>query len=302
MNMTKRALGAAGKIALAFVLAFVLTLAAMIPVVAIAGLVRAGDGYDLTSLDRLLNDPIFVYGSMVAQAIGFIGAVPLLYALFERKARWSVGWSDRNAVRELLKGAGFGIVLMTAIFLVMLATGAAEVRAVRLDAAVWGDLAAFLGLFALVALNEELFSRGYVQGVIRHRFGPAAAVVCSSLFFALLHAANPGALAHPLPLLNIFAAGLLLGLCRETTGSLWFPIGLHWTWNFVQGNVFGFEVSGTPVASLLELETSGPALWSGGQFGAEGSLIATAVMAIGMWRIRERGRRGRAERLGPFGE
>lgn len=281
----------AGKIVLAFIVAFLLTLLAMIPVVAIVGIgLEDGRGVSWT-LERLLNDPAFLYGSMIAQAAGFIAVVPIMYALFERKAGWPIGWRQRRAAAELFKGAGIGIVMMAAIFLLMLAIGAVQVQHVRTDSAVLGELAAYLLLFALVSLNEELFSRGYVQGLIRHRFGPAAAVCGSALLFALLHASNPGALAQPLPLFNIFAAGLLLGVCRELSGGLWLPIGLHWTWNFVQGNVFGYEVSGTAVASLLEVETTSSAVWSGGSFGAEGSPIATAVMGVVIWLLLYRGRR-----------
>lgn len=293
MKTTQHIVVAGAKIILAFLVAFVLTLAAMIPVVAILGMTGSGEW----TLQRLLGDPAFVYGSMIAQAVGFMAAVPILYAWFERKAGWAVGWKQSGAIRDLFKGAGIGIAMMTAIFIVMLVAGAVYIRGIRTDAAVWSDLAVYLLFFALVALNEELFSRGYVQGLVRYRFGPAAAVLCSSLFFALLHAFNPGALEHPLPLLNIFAAGLLLGVCREVSGGLWLPIGLHWTWNYMQGNVFGYEVSGTSVASLLEIEANGPAVWSGGSFGAEGSLIATVVMGVGVWLLWTKGRRSRAERL-----
>jgi len=269
-----------GKIILAFLMAFVLTLAAMVPVVAVIAIRPEGVAGTSFTLDRLLSDPTFVYGSMIAQAVGFIATVPVMYAWFERRQGWSVGWRKRGALGDFGKGAGIGIVLMTAIFILMTAGGAIRVDEVRADANVWGGMASYLLLFALVAFNEELFSRGYVQGLIRHRFGPAAAVICSSLFFASLHAFNPGALAQPLPLFNIFIAGILLGLCRELSGSLWLPIGLHWTWNYMQGNVFGFQVSGTPVQSPIHIEPVGGAIWSGGSFGAEGSLAATLVMLV----------------------
>ncbi|MDF2660456.1 MAG: family intrarane metalloprotease [Paenibacillus sp.] len=285
MHMTKYAGIVIGKIALAFIFAFLLTLVAMIPVVAVVGLTGSGDW----TLDAMLSDPSFTYGSMIAQAAGFMAAVPLMFVLFDRKAGWSLGWRQRGAMKELLRGSVLGIVLISIVFVLMLAVQSVRITGVATGAAVWTELAGYLLLFALVAINEELFSRGYVQGVIRHRFGPAAAIICSSLFFSVLHAFNPGALANPLPLINIFAAGLLFGISREVTGGLWLPIGLHWTWNFVQGNVYGFEVSGTDVESVLRLESSGPAALSGGAFGAEGSLIATAVIGAAAYWIWKRG-------------
>ncbi|GAA3403070.1 lysostaphin resistance A-like protein [Paenibacillus hodogayensis] len=294
MEKTVQAAVVVGKIGLAFVMAFVLTLIGMIPVVAMLA-VGQGDGADGTlTIEKLVSDPTFVYGSTIAQAVGFIAAVPLMYALFERRNRWPIGWKKRGATADLLRGAMMGIVLMSAIFAVMWIGGAVRIVSFSLDAPIGRELAAYVLFFALVSLNEELFSRGYVQGLIRHRFGAIAAVGCSSLFFALMHAFNPGALAHPLPLFNIWVAGILLGICREVSGSLWLPIGLHWTWNYVQGNIFGFEVSGTKVIAPLKLEPLGSSVWSGGSFGAEGSLIATVVMATAIWYlwIRSSKRRG----------
>ncbi|MEF3303960.1 CPBP family intramembrane glutamic endopeptidase [Paenibacillus sp. GYB003] len=281
INNFMRIAAAAGKLVLAFVLAFVLTLVAMVPVAAMIA-VRYGNVEAMT-MDRLLNDPLFTFGSMIAQGVGFIAAVPIMYALFERKRGWPIGWKKRGAVADLARGMGIGVVLMTAIFLIMLAFGTVRIEAARADGAVWRDMAAYLLLFALVSLNEELFSRGYVQGLIRDRFGAAAGIACSSILFALLHAFNPGALEQPLPLINIFVAGVLLGVCREASGSLWLPIGLHWTWNYVQGNVFGYEVSGTKVVSPVDTEPYGSPIWSGGTFGAEGSLTATIIMIAAIW-------------------
>lgn len=290
MHAALRMLAIAGKLALSFLVALVITLLAMIPVVALLGLTGGGE----VSLQALLDAPFFLYGSMIAQAAGFTGAVVLMVVWFERKAGWKIGWRQQGAVRKLFEGAGLGIVLMSAIFLAMLLVGAVRIEGGSAAGASISGLAWYLLLFALVSLNEELFSRGYVQGLLRHHYGPVAAVLCSSLLFALLHSFNPGALDHPLPLINLFVAGVLLGVSREVSGGLWLPIGLHWTWNFVQGNVYGFEVSGTEVPSLLHIEPSGAALWSGGSFGAEGSLIATLLMTAAIWLLWKNRQKGGA--------
>ena len=59
------------------------------------------------------------------------------------------------------------------------------------------------------------------------------------------------------------------------SGSLWIPIGIHWTWNYVQGNILGFAVSGTDAGTTwYKAIPSGPDLISGGAFGAEASIVS----------------------------
>ena len=86
---------------------------------------------------------------------------------------------------------------------------------------------------------------------------------------------------------NLLLAGILLGSAYIYTRNLWFAIALHWFWNWLQGPVLGFEVSGNAFGeSLLTLDTSaGSALLNGGPFGFEGSLICTVLMLAAIWLI-----------------
>ena len=59
------------------------------------------------------------------------------------------------------------------------------------------------------------------------------------------------------------------------------PIGYHITWNYFQGNVFGFKVSGTEVEGMLSTTYSQDNIWNGGAFGPEGGLFVTAIILIG---------------------
>jgi hypothetical protein len=82
-------------------------------------------------------------------------------------------------------------------------------------------------------------------------------------------------------------AGLLLGAAYKYSGTLWLPIGIHWAWNFTQGNIFGFEVSGKDLgASLLKSTVSGPDWLTGGAFGAEASVIPVLLgLILSAWYI-----------------
>ena len=77
---------------------------------------------------------------------------------------------------------------------------------------------------------------------------------------------------------NIILAGILLGLLALKSGHLWLGIGFHISWNFFQGCVFGFGVSGISTPSVAVTELTGSPLLNGGAFGPEGSIVSTVVL------------------------
>jgi membrane protease YdiL (CAAX protease family) len=140
-----------------------------------------------------------------------------------------------------------------------------------------------LGLMVIVAFTEEVTFRGYILRNLMLSMPPWVALLISSMLFALVHSANPNVTV--LPVVNVFFAGLLLGINYIFTRNLWFGILLHFAWNFGQGAVLGYEVSGLDTPHLLQQYVPGTPLWTGGEFGFEGSLICTIllVLAIGLW-------------------
>ena len=142
-----------------------------------------------------------------------------------------------------------------------------------------------------VGFAEELFSRGYhlrnmAEGFHFGRISPKLAIllalILSSSIFGIAHASNPNATF--VSSFNIAIAGIFLGLGLILLDELAIPIGLHITWNFFQGNVFGFPVSGksTIGGTFLKIEQSGPVWFTGGAFGPEAGVIGLIAMGIGM--------------------
>ncbi|MEG0647251.1 MAG: CPBP family intramembrane glutamic endopeptidase [Bacteroides sp.] len=132
----------------------------------------------------------------------------------------------------------------------------------------------------LVALLEEIIVRGFVLGgLLRLRMNRFLALVLSSVLFGAMHLFNPDMAL--LPMLNIVLAGMMLGVSFLYTRNLWFPISLHLFWNWIQGPILGYGVSGNQfTSSLLDLRLSAHTWLSGGSFGFEGSIVCTVLLSI----------------------
>ena len=142
------------------------------------------------------------------------------------------------------------------------------------------NLAGSFGVCILVALTEEIMIRGYVLGrLLRTRLNKFLSLLISSVLFSLMHLFNPNVAF--LPMLNLVLAGCLLGAAFLYTRNLWFPISLHLFWNWLQGPVLGYKVSGIELCpTMLQLQMPENTILHGGTFGFEGSIICTILMIV----------------------
>jgi len=209
-------------------------------------------------------------------------------------------WSDL--------GIGFllGAISMSLIFFIHLTMGWAVISGtMRTDPAVGAfPVSMVLALISIVCLaaQEELHSRGYqlknlAEGLNSSRLGSGmaswlAVVIIAIIFGALHYDADAGMIS----VFALIAAGLLYATAFVISGQLAIPIGFHVAWNFFQGCVFGFPVSGVDMGtSCIALRETGPDLWTGGAFGPETGLLGigahlAAILAVLFW-VRSRGGR-----------
>ena len=143
--------------------------------------------------------------------------------------------------------------------------------------------------------------RGILFRWIDEKWGFVAALVVSAVLFGAMHLGQPGSTWWS-SLAIAVEAGLLLGAAYKGSGTLWLPVGIHWSWNFFQGNIFGFAVSGGDAGvSLLQAATSGPDILTGGVFGAEASILTVVLgTLLSVWFIL-RATRGARGSHGPRG-
>jgi membrane protease YdiL (CAAX protease family) len=194
---------------------------------------------------------------------------------FDRKPGW---W------KEILGGLVLGYLLMALIFLLEWAAGWLQVYGfvwqAQSSSATALTLLGYVIILGLGAYWEELSFRGYILQNLNLDWAAIVALVASSILFGLFHGLNPN--VTWLGLLNIFLAGVVLAICYLTTRQLWLPIAFHFSWNFFQGPIFSFPISGVSTGGLLLTEIKGNPLITGGPFGPEAGLIGTFALVMGL--------------------
>ena len=228
-------------------------------------------------------DAILILGQLV-ELFAITLSVYLARKYFDRRTFVSLGlnWGTR-ALRDVIVGILITAVLMALVYLIETAAGWLTV-----DSFAWQtqplsqvifSIISILFTYLIVGWSEELLSRGYWLQNISAGLNLFWGVLFSSFLFALAHVANPN--SSLLALLNITAGGAFLAFAYLRTRQLWLPIGIHIGWNFFQGPVFGFPVSGTDSFVLIRHTVNGPELLTGGGFGPEAGLIILPIIALG---------------------
>ena len=223
-------------------------------------------------------------GSTLITLVAFTLSIYVSRRWLDRRPFPSLGLQfDRPVLADLLAGILITFILMGAIYLAMDRLGWIRFSgfAWQIDpwGAVLGQTSFFFFIFILVGWQEELLSRGYHLQTLASGLNLFWGVILSSAIFGLLHLGNPN--ATWVSAAGIFFAGVFLALGYLWTGRLWLSIGLHIGWNFFEGVVFGFPVSGLATYPLLRIQVSGPEAWTGGAFGPEAGLIVLPALLLG---------------------
>jgi hypothetical protein len=269
----------------AFILSLAGQLAALFTVIAVSG-VELDQSFDQSRIIEVLG----IWPVVLIMLTGFAGMMLSLWIFrrfVDRRSIASLGFSTKNKGMDALIGFSLGLVLIGGGFFILWLGGFVQVEKFRFDP---GILAGYFLLFVIGSLNEEIMFRGYIVTNLRDSMSRYTALIISSVIFALAHLANAN--ISVISALNIFLAGVLLGIYYIYRGNLWLPITLHFSWNFFQGPVFGFEVSGSITYSMIVQNISGHPLITGEPFGFEGSLPATVLILIGILGLHYRYRNG----------
>jgi len=252
-------------------------------IVTLLVLIAAVSGLLGAHLDQIRADPQHAFANLmsgnllwliiVTEVIVSVITVAIFWKFIDRKPFDSLGFRITGFGVEAAIGLFMGPALLGVSAILLLLTGHLQWVDITLDGS---GLFISFGLLVMVAFSEELVFRGYILNNLMDTFASKwVALGVSAILFAIFHLGNPG--MNTLAFVNLILAGFLLGLNYIYTGNLWFSLLFHLSWNFFQGPLLGFRVSGLNLPSLLQAETKGDMMLTGGDFGLEGSILNTAV-------------------------
>lgn len=212
-------------------------------------------------------------------------AMLFVFSLVDKKTFLSYGFGGctfSGGVKETAAGLLLGGAMVSTVMLVLYLSGCYKVLSASLNI----QLLTFLPFFIVAAMREEVMIRGYVFQTLEKAWGTIGAIVISSMMFGFLHLINfesgvpLGEKLYSCTCLTI-DAGLIFAVAYLVKRRLWFPFGLHLSWNLFEGPIYGTLVSGLTLSKpFLNATVSGPFFLTGGIFGPEASLVEVAICLV----------------------
>lgn len=238
----------------------------------------------------LLNVPLFFNNqnllSLLITLFSFAFISLLIFfrvKVIEKRSLSSIGFNKNNWLKKYSLGFLIGLVMMSIIVLILLLFGYITVEKNPIQpvgvSAISSVLVILFG-WIIQGATEEIVTRGWLLNVLSSKYNIGFGLLISSTLFGLMHLTNPN--VNYIAVINIILVGLFYGLYVIKTNDLWAVCGMHSAWNFAQGNIFGFEVSGLDVSvgSLIDLNLVGNNVITGGAFGPEAGIIATFILLV----------------------
>ena len=209
----------------------------------------------------------------------FMSLLVFLWVKFrEKRAFSSLGFFKEGWLKELGRGFLIGAVQFSLVVVLLLVTGTGSLKLGQLNLQSLIFVLAIIPFWILQGGTEELVTRGWLFPAVSAKSNIFIGILISSALFGALHLFNPGVTI--LSIVNIVLDGIFACFLMLKYDNMWVLAGMHGAWNFVQGNIYGIQVSGQGAsASILNYSPqSSVDLLSGGAFGAEGSIFATIVL------------------------
>lgn len=253
----------------------------IVPEIIIIILMTVIYGFIIGDIAAVANDKTFdlysLIPTLVCQGIG----ISYIFHWAKKRDEFSIKkefFAKEHWCKKYLIGMGVGFLLMLLVTLIGLITKQYTFIGIFNGENHILIILFFIG-FLFQGAFEEVFCRGYLLPIIARKHSTIIAIIVSSLFFSALHVFNGGFTL--LSCVNIFLYGVFMAIYMLKYNDLWGACAIHSIWNFAQGCIFGFNVSGAlSLPSIFTFEMSGVEFWAGGSFGPEGGFIATIVLTM----------------------
>lgn len=262
-------------IALAFVVYFIVQLLVSALHTIFMLVVMVSSSSEISLMEFALNVPPWL---LILSNVASFAALLLLFKLIYKRPFSQLGFAREGGVRNFILGCLIGVVSISAVFLLFLVTGQISSKFIELNQEIVLGIIASLLLHLSVGFMEETLTRGYLMTALKTTRNIWVIVLVPAFLFGIMHAFNLG--FNFLAFINIMLVGIVFALMFIRTGSLWMPIAFHFAWNFVQGSVFGFNVSGINAVSILQTNYLSVDWLTGGYFGPEASILTTLVLLV----------------------
>ena len=246
----------------------------IISFIAVILIILKSDGSAINTTELMEQEWLLVL-SLFMTIIGII--FTLVYVKFlERRPFKSMGFVKKGFIKQYFSGFFIGILMITVPVVIL---GQFNGNIVFNEDINYKILTVYLFGFLVQGASEEIMVRGYLLTSLAKTTKTFWAILISSIGFAVLHLLNPGLTILALSNLTLF--GIFAALLFLRTKNIWAICGLHSSWNFFQGNVFGIEVSGQSLTTgMFSVTSSAPDFLTGGSFGLEGGLIVTIMLIV----------------------
>jgi len=203
-----------------------------------------------------------------------LGALLMIFYVFPHRNLKSV-FIQKDIFYPFIKGSAVGLLLIFCSAFLMYLSGNVSFNETNISPV---NILGYLCFFILVAVFEEFTFRSFPLVVFAERYLVQFSILANGLLFGLVHLANPG--FSVLAMINITLCGILFSMITLKKKNIWWAVGIHFGWNFSQGNLLGFKVSGIKQSGLIVSTPKGNSILSGGDFGIEGSIICTIILLI----------------------
>jgi uncharacterized protein len=233
-------------------------------------------------------------GQFIVMLISIVGSILLCVRWLDRRSFADLGVVvEKGALADYFYGLAIAVVLVALMLLIELACGAARINCLPAtalaDSRLWLGIVDGLCACVMIGFQEELLRfyqiKNLSEGLSGFKpIGKSGAIISAtifgSVFFGCLHGANNG--ITPQAILLLALNGFILSLIYITTGRAWLAFGFHTGWDFAEGNLFGFPVSGyRETYTLISTQQPGAPVFTGGSFGPDGGLINLVMIVLG---------------------